>query len=341
MCLRLLRLLWLLPVAYLAGCAMRQAPVSITGPTLHGVVHGGQQPVTQSTIQLYAVGNSGDGSIAYPLLNPAPQTDNNGNFNITSTYTCPSTSSLVYIVANGGNPGLAAGTNNSSIALVAALGDCSNLSGNTLIDIDEVTTVAAAYAFAPFASSASTIGSSTADAATLLADFSFASALADSSMGVSPGPGQVAGTTVPVNEINTLADLLANCINSPGGTSGDGSSCGNLFLQTAIRGAAPATDTFTAALHLADGPTLNTMPIFGLIGTSGPFQPVLASQPQDFSVGLTVTSGLLPSPSTLSFPSASVASTPATLPLTLTNNGQFPVTLSGFAIGGMNAADFS
>jgi hypothetical protein len=35
---------------------------------ISGAVHGGQQPVTGSTIQLYAVGTTGDGSAATPLL---------------------------------------------------------------------------------------------------------------------------------------------------------------------------------------------------------------------------------------------------------------------------------
>src|SRR5271155_2258824 len=114
----------LLPLSLLiCGCStQRNAPQVIIPHGVHGLVHGGQQPVTGSTIQLYAVGNTGDGSAATPLLSPAPVTDANGGFNISGTFNCPSPSSLVYIVATGGNPGLATGSNNPALSLMAALG---------------------------------------------------------------------------------------------------------------------------------------------------------------------------------------------------------------------------
>ncbi len=47
--------------------------------------------------------------------------------------------------------------------------------------------------------------------------------------GTLPGATLPAGATLPTAEINTLADILAACINSPGGVAGDNSACGNLF----------------------------------------------------------------------------------------------------------------
>jgi hypothetical protein len=86
----------------LGGCAQNQ-PGKVTEPLArHSSVHGGQQPVSGATLQLYAVGTTGDGSAATPLLTQAVTSDANGNFDITGGYTCPSASTLVYITATGG-----------------------------------------------------------------------------------------------------------------------------------------------------------------------------------------------------------------------------------------------
>ena len=331
----------LLPLLFLCACSIKQPLVPIAVPALRGLVRGGQQPVSGSTIQLYAVSTTGDGSAATPLLNPAPQSDSFGNFNITGTYTCPSASSLVYILAIGGNPGLAVGTDNSAISLMAALGPCGNLSSTTFININEITTVAAINPLAPFTTSPYAIGSSATDSGSLAQAFILASQYANTSTGTSPGVGVPAGLNVPTAAIDTLTDILATCVNSAGGTAGDLTSCGNLFSYTTPSGTAAATDTLTAALYVASSPTLNTAALFNLSIPSAPFQPVLTVAPPDFSTGLVVNSGLQPSASTVSFASSVVGSTPGTQSLTLTNNSQSPITLSGISIYGINVADFT
>jgi hypothetical protein len=59
----------------LAGCSGLQMHETGVGPGsatvvtgMPGLVHGGQQPVIGATIQLYAVGTTGYGSAATPLL---------------------------------------------------------------------------------------------------------------------------------------------------------------------------------------------------------------------------------------------------------------------------------
>ena len=336
-----LRLLRLLPLLFLCACSIKQPLVPIAVPALRGLVRGGQQPVSGSTIQLYAVGTTGDGSSATPLLNPAPQSDSYGNFNITGTYTCPSASSLVYILATGGNPGLAVGTDNSAISLMAALGPCGNLSSTTFININEITTVAAINPLAPFTTSPYAIGSSPTDSGILAQAFTLANQYANTSTGTSPGLGVPVGVIVPTAAIDTLADILATCVNSAGGTAGDLTSCGNLFSFTTPSGTAAATDTLTAALDVASSPTLNTAALFTLPIPSAPFQPVLTVAPPDFSTGLIVNSGLQPSASTVSFAISVLGSPPGVQSLTLTNNSQSPITISGISIYGINAADFT
>ena len=118
---------------------------------LSGHVHGGQNPVLNGTIQLYQVGTTGYTSQAVPLLTTTVTTDSGGAFNITGDYTCTS-GSYLYITSSGGSPQVSSNpaTNNNNITLAAALGLCDNLSASTFITIDEVTTVAAAYALAQF-----------------------------------------------------------------------------------------------------------------------------------------------------------------------------------------------
>ena len=321
----------LLPLSLLLfSCSTQRNGQQLIVPAgKHGLVHGGQQPVSAATIQLYAVGTTGDGSASTPLLSPAAVSDANGGFNISGAYTCPAPSSLVYIVASGGNPGLTPGTNNAALWMMAALGPCGSLSASSFIFIDEVTTVAAVYSLAPFMTSPSAIGSAPTDAIAFNDAFTLASELANTSTGTTPGTGVPPGTSVPVTQINTIADILASCINSAGGASGDSTPCGTLFSLTTPTGLTPATDTITALLHLADNPSLNTAALYNLVPPTAPFQPVQAQTPPDLGVHLTVSSGFTASATELDFAATRVSfgSGPAAplLTVTFTNNTAVPV----------------
>ena len=331
------------PLALLPLCLLlfscgtqRNSPQLIMPAGRHGLVHGGQQPVTGATIQLYAVGTTGDGSAATPLLSPAPLSDANGTFNISGTYTCPSASSLVYIVASGGNPGLAPGTNNTALSMMAALGPCGNLSASTFIFINELTTVAAVYSLAPYTTSPTAIGSSAGDAAALASAFTLASYFANTTTGTTPGTGVPTGTIVPVAQINTIADILSTCINSTGGVSGDNTLCGTLFSLTTPPGITPATDTITTLLHLADNPSLNTAALYNLVPPTAPYQPVQSQTPPDLSVRLTVPSGFTASTAELDFAPTRISfgSGPSSAPQTVTFTNNTPVSV-GVNIAGI------
>src|ERR1700734_3161124 len=101
----------------LTGCGLSTTatPVAVDGQQFSGHVHGGQQPVSGATIQLFAPGSSGYGTAAMSLLTKTVVTDGGGNFSITGDYTCPSASTPIYMLVTGGNPGLAAGTNNTAL----------------------------------------------------------------------------------------------------------------------------------------------------------------------------------------------------------------------------------
>jgi hypothetical protein len=186
-------------VVSLLGCSDGLAPASRSQPTVAAVVrlkgqaHGGQQPISGSTIQLYAVGINGSRSAATPLLTTTVVTDQNGSFNLTGDWDCTSNTAtygvnpLLYIVASGGNPGLSSGTNNTAILLMAAIGPCNTLTSSSFISMNELTTVAAVYALTPFMADVAHVGASGVNPAGLVNAFSSASMLVNWTTGAVPG----------------------------------------------------------------------------------------------------------------------------------------------------------
>jgi hypothetical protein len=269
----------------LAGCgAPGNSPASPGAMTISGVVHGGQQPIAGAAIQLYAAGTSGDGSAATPLLTQSVLTAANGSFSLTGLYTCPSASTQVYIVATGGNPGLSAGTSNANIALLSALGDCGNLTSSTEISINELSTVASVWVLAPFMRSISAVGSSSSDAAALTSAFASAAVLFDPVTGTAPGPALPPGYVVPIATLDTLSDLLESCVNSSGGSAGDGSSCGLLFDTTTMPSSAVPADTAAAILSIADHPATRTTETYDLLPAVATYEPALLAPPPIWSL---------------------------------------------------------
>ena len=270
----------------LTGCGNGLSGNAIGGtttPAVHfsGIVHGGQQPVAQSTVQLYTVGTTGLKSASTALIGSSVLSDSGGNFNITGAYTCTG-ATQVYIVATGGNAGSGS---NSAIALAAALGPCSGLTSSTFIAINEVTTIAAAYALAPFAADFAHVGASGANPAGLLNAFANAAMLANTSVGSAGGLGLPAGVTVPLAEIDTLADIVASCVNSTGASS---SPCTTLFAATG------ATETFGASLAIAKNPGAAAITgLYTLAVPTAPFQPTQPgnSAPNDFTLAIGTTGG--------------------------------------------------
>jgi hypothetical protein len=298
-----------------------------------GSVHGGQQPVVGASIQLYTVGTTADGSAATPLLTSTVTSGPDGTFTITGLYSCTN-ATQVYIVATGGNPGLS--TTNPNIALMAALGPCSSLTSTTFININELTTVAAVAALAPFMTSATAIGSSAADAASLANAFTLAGEYVNTTTGTAPGDNVPSGYTVPTTLLNTLADIISACINSTGGVAGDGSLCGQLFTLTTVSPNPAPTNTIQAMLNLAYNPTLNTSALYALTPPTPPFQPTLTSAPGNFLVSLQGASTIEASQSAINFQDVTVGSASPIQTITFQNFSN----MTGITIVGPNSSDF-
>ncbi len=286
------------------------APAPDAGVAIQGRVHGGQQPITGAHVYLFAANTTGYGgpgiaasasNQSVSLLNATGhsdaiggyvQTGGDGSFSITGDYSCtPNTQ--VYLYALGGNPGLANGTNNTAAGLLAALGNCPTagnfVAATPYVVINEVSTVATAYAFAGFASDATHVSSSgTALAQTGIANaFANVANLETLSTGVALATTPAGNGTVPRTTIDTLANILAACVNTDGSMT-SGSPC-NTLLTTALAGGttgAQPTDTAGAAINIAHNPAANIAALYGLPTPTAPFGPALSAQPNDFTLGV-------------------------------------------------------
>jgi hypothetical protein len=287
--------------------------------TIHGTVYGGQQPVTGSTIQLWQVGTTGDASSAMPMLTKNVTTAaGTGSFSLYQAYTCPANNPQVYITAVGGNPGLGTGNSNPQLALMAVLGPCSSITSNTTIDINELTTIASVIPLTSFmkvASSYTAIGSGTSDAGTLAYQLGKVAEYTNVSSGTVPGSTLPSGYYGSSLEIASLANALVTCVNSTGGTAGDGSACGTLFSNTTVNNVVP-TDTIGATLSILQNPTNNVCAIFYMASPEPPFQP---------------TDTLCPS--TWLMPIEPIAATPAILPSSTTLSGSTPIYITDSTSG--------
>jgi streptogramin lyase len=286
--------------ACLGGCDLSRALQSsdVGGVAVQGRVRGGQQPVSGASIHLYAAGSAGDGAGAVSLLGAnVVTTDGSGNFGITGDYACPTANTQVYLVASGGNPGLAAGENNAALVMMAALGGCGDLNGSTNVVIDEATTAASAWALAQFMGAGGVVGSSATNAAGLANAFAVAQNLADTGTGLAPGSALPGGAITESAKLYTLANALAACVNSDGG-----SACAPLFAAATTSGAAP-TNTLDAALNMVRNPGSNVAAVFNVSAAQGPFQPALSVTPHDWTMSITY-GGCTPACGGLNFPGA-------------------------------------
>ena len=270
----------------LAGCgaAPIEEPTAVTlaaGPS--GVVRGGQQPIGGALVQLMAPGISGYGSAPSILATTTSSTDGGGSFTLPA-YTCPTPDRLVYLQVSGGDPGFGA---NSAVGLAALLGNCSTLSSSTHVVVNELTTVAAAYALAPFASvtaGGTAIGTSSTNVTGLNNAFYPSNNLVSYSSVLATPTNALPGVVLPTNMLNTLGNILAACVNSTGPAS---AACTPLITNTTVAGVAPI-DTFQAALNIALHPGANVPALFTLASTNPPFAPAIASStpPADFTLAI-------------------------------------------------------
>ncbi|HVG25960.1 MAG TPA: hypothetical protein VM865_00035 [Acidobacteriaceae bacterium] len=294
----------LTPALLLTGCGVGTtasfAP-EMTSPGISGRSFGGQQPVVGATISVVGVGTSGYGSRGTILA--STQTDSSGNFSFApGAYSCPQTDTPVYLLGIGGDAGSG---NNPSAVLAAGLGTCT-AAKNSFVVLNEVTTAAVATALAHFFSP--TLGGSNAANDWFGGPSVTAGGVVNYSRGLVLGnsytiPAMVSnavgapnqahdGYAVDTNKINTIANVLAACVNSSGSTSTTETktTCGKLFRYTTPpSGTTRPSDTLQAAVQMALYPDQNVTNIFSLITTQAPFAG-MAAAPNDWTIGISYTS---------------------------------------------------
>ena len=300
----------------LASSATNTISAATTG--LKGTVHGGQQPVTTSRIYLFSVGTTGYGSAGTSLIttgatgvttdgngNGYITSDSNGNFNLTQ-YSCAkaaTATSPTYIVAQAGNPGLQPGSiSNAAINLISALGPCSGIANIATVNINELSTVAGVTALQQFiGADVFHIGASSANQAGVAVSMLLANDLAPLA-GATANTTNIAGNgSVPQAKVNTLANILSDCVNS---SSPSSTPCGNLFTNATPPGGTKPGDVFGAMFAIAQNPTKNVNALYTSTQATAPFQPALTAQPIEFSLAITYTNAALTNPTVVAIDAA-------------------------------------
>ncbi|SNS75228.1 hypothetical protein SAMN05421770_102183 [Granulicella rosea] len=302
--------------------------------SLGGIVHGGNQPIGGATVDLWTVGTTGYGSKGTKLATTTTAKDGTGSFNFNKSgtsignYTCPSANTLLYVVASGGNTlnDYSKTYNNTAAVMVAAVGQCGT-AGSQFIDLNEVSSVATIFALAQYMNPGATTGAgSTVSIGTasdytvsipsqsgigLINAFNSVATLATIGNGTANATvtpkSSVAGITITATpesaKINTIADILASCVNNADNTA---QTCTNLFTAAVPPPAAvtsqpsatfpTAGDTLQAAYYMAVNPsnsnsTSNAATLYALVtGSGAPFQPTVTAQPLDWTISVSYTS---------------------------------------------------
>lgn len=300
--------------AFLSGCAGSFS----AGPTadsdaaqtsigeIQGSVHGGQSPVTGAKVYMLAAGTGGYGTASTSLIPTSKNgvngvscsggangycyvtTDGSGNFSVGGDYLC-TLGQQVYIVAVGGNPGASgSGVNNTAIVQMAGLGGCpaaGNLAAQVpYLVINEVTTVAFAYAMGSFGTDAYHIASS----GTPLAQTAIANAMLNANNIVALAWGAAmpvanvnSNSVAPQAKINALADIIATCVNTTAATS---TQCSNLFNASKNSAGTKPVDEATALFNIVHNPSANASTIWGLYPSTPVFTPVPSAAPTDWTM---------------------------------------------------------
>jgi hypothetical protein len=314
----------------LTGCSANFNPMNgTTAPetaigTIQGIVHGGHQPDIGAAVYVYQTGVAGYKTASKSLLgsyttgnwpttadtngNYYVTTDANGNFNISSEYTCTS-GTQVYIYVLGGNTG--GGSPNANAGFLAVLGQCpaSGTFAGTIANVyvNEVSTVAAAYALSGYAADATHIGgpaltdtlgqTGIKNAALTASNLFNIQSTGSSPTALLTTPG--GNGTVPQATLDSLANSLAACVNTTGSNSTTPTACNTLFadaLSGGTTGTTP-TDTASAAINIAHNPASNVTAIYNLAtGTAIAYAPLLSAAPNDWTICIIYTGGGLTAP---------------------------------------------
>jgi hypothetical protein len=276
------------------GTLITISPTSGPGVGFTGRAMAGTQPVVGATVQLYAAGNSGNGSAGAALLTHPLTTDAAGAFTVPGGYACPvqTASQLydqLYVIVSGGYIG--AGAANPAIALATPIGACPQFASGSQLVINEVTTAATAYGLSQFLSPGGNIGSSVFNTKGLSNAVATVASLANLTTGTSPGASFPPNGSSPAAKINSIANLLNTCTSAilPSG-------CNALFSATTLSNGTAPSNTLDAALYLVRNPGSNVAALYTQSTASAAFTPALTAAPSDWTMFINYTGGGMNTP---------------------------------------------
>jgi sugar lactone lactonase YvrE len=331
-----------------ATTATIQGLPPLTDAGLTGTVATGKKAIVGAHVYLFAAGNTGYGLSSISLLSttetatsdsvgPYVLTNAYGAFTMSGDYTC-TTGQQLYIYASGGDSG--SGTN-SATGLLAAIGPCPSSSSSAVsVWVNEVSTVATAFALAGFAIDPTHVSSS----ATTLAKTGIANAFANVanletlSTGVALAATPSGSGVAPQTKINTLANVLATCVDPSDSVA---NSCNLLFTNALSAGYAGSTPTNTAAaaINVAHNPAVFTTSLFQIPASAPPYAPALSASPTDFTMAVNFSGGGLNLPQGIAVDGAGsvwVANLGNNSLTKLSNLGAILSGTSGYTGGGIN-----
>jgi len=287
----------------LAACGSGSSNDSSVPPaarSMHGTVYGGRQPVAGSTVTVYSAGLPGTG-LQHSTQIGQTTSDAKGNWNVATLSPAPVTGQLVYVVghrrrcrrrqqqrhriddagrchaqfsrhAQRRRADHGRGTSVLQHQMTLPLPYCSAIQGNTLAS-------GRCVEIANLPTGTATDNSLNRRAGTF-------TNLVDPASGQAATFLTAAASGSPLNlslqKLDTLADLLANCVNSAGGSAGDNSACGNLLLYTF-----DSSSTLEAAVTMASSPPVNTngRGLLALLKPPLVYSPIVSSAPASWTVG--------------------------------------------------------
>ena len=236
--------------------------------TLKGTVTAAGKPLAAAQVTLYGASRGA----AAPLGHAT--TDASGHFTIGYA---PSSAGVLYVDAT------AADSNRLRLRAVVGVSGGGGVRPTTMsaVTVDELTTVAAAYALAQFNGPGGVAGPSPGLENAAATAFNLASSK-DGKAGSVVTNADNGSKNDTLATLGTLANLVSLCRSSSG-------KCGLLMHLATPPGGTPPADTVSALVDLARNPTLAPAALFALSRQAAVYQPVLGKPPTSWILVLLYT----------------------------------------------------
>jgi streptogramin lyase len=267
-------------VGLLVGTSALGNAAVVSRSVLSGAVQTGERPLPGSVVVLYAAGSTSPRRLGSAI------TGARGEFRI--TYLRPRAAAVLYLVATGGSR--AAG---AAVQLLSVAGSARRPLRS--VKVNELTTVASAFALAQFTHGAVVRGRSPGleNAAATASNLMNPATGGVSSVLATPPNG---GDTDSLATLRTLADIVGGC------TQGSPRTCRRLFVAATLPGAALPANTLQAVLDVAHNPTHSSARLFALRKTHS-YDPQLSAAPTAWVLSLKYTVGGFNGPGRMAFDS--------------------------------------